>query len=164
LGRIVEIASGQTFDVFLREHIFAPLDMKDIFFFAPDDKKPRMATVYAKRDGKLTKPDNSNRMSSNTYFSGAGGLISTAGDYLPFGLMLVNGGQLNGKRLLSPRTVEMMASPHAPDSLQGRAKGEAFGLSMRLITNHVERISPLSDGSFGWSGAFGTHFWVDPKE
>ncbi len=164
LGRIVEIASGMNFDQFLKQRIFGPLEMKDIFFYAPEDKKPRQATIYQLREHKLVKPDAPARPMGETYFSGAGGLISTAGDYLPLGMMLVNGGQLNGKRLLSPRTVEMMASSHAPDSLPGRPKGEAFGLSMRLITDHAARVSALSDGSYGWSGAFGTHFWVDPKE
>ena len=164
LGRIVEIASGQTFDRFLGERIFGPLDMKDISFFPSEDKTPRLATVYEKRDGKLVTRQNPNRMSSRVYFSGAGGLMSTAGDYLSFGQMLLNGGLLNGKRLLSPRTVEMMASPHAPDTLTGRPKGESYGLSMRVMSDHVARVSPLSNGSYGWSGAFGTHFWIDPKE
>jgi len=162
LGRIVEIASGQPFDQFLRQRIFDPLEMKDIFFYNPEDKQPRQASMYQRRDGKLVKQDPS--PGSRVYFSGAGGLLATAQDYLPLGQMLVNGGQLNGKRLLSPRTVEMMSSPHAPDTLPGRPKGESFGLSVRVVNDHVARVSPLSDGSFGWSGAFGTHFWVDPKE
>lgn len=162
LGRIVEIVSGQTFDQFLRQRIFGPLEMKDIFFYAADDKAPRMATIYQRRDGKLVKQERN--QGSQVYFSGAGGLISTADDYLPLGQMLVNGGQLNGKRLLSPKTVEMMGSPYALDTLPGRQKGESFGLSVRVVNDHVARVSPLSDGSFGWSGAFGTHFWVDPKE
>jgi CubicO group peptidase (beta-lactamase class C family) len=163
LGRIVEIVSGMNFDQFLKQRLFGPLEMKDIFFYTPAEKKAREATVYQLRDHKLSKPEARPAM-GETYFSGAGGLISTAADYLPFGLMLVNGGQLNGKRLLGPRTVEMMASPHVPDTVPGRPKGEGFGLSMRVITDHVARVSHLSDGSFGWSGAFGTIFWVDPKE
>ena len=78
--------------------------------------------------------------------------------------MLVNGGQLNGKRLLSPRTVELMGSVYAPDTLPGRARGEGFGLSVRVVSDAVARNTSLSNGSFGWSGAFGTHFWVDPKQ
>jgi CubicO group peptidase (beta-lactamase class C family) len=163
LGRIVEITSGMNFDQFLKERLFGPLEMKDIFFYAPPDKKPRQATIYQLREGKLVKPEPNPGM-GETYFSGAGGLISTAGDYLPLGLMLVNGGQLNGKRILGPRTVDMMASVHVPDTLPGRPKGEGFGLSMRVITDHAARVSALSDGSYGWSGAFGTIFWVDPKE
>ena len=78
--------------------------------------------------------------------------------------MLLNGGQLNGKRLLSPRAVEMMASVMAPDTLPGRLPGEAYGLSVRVVNNPSARNTFLSQGSFGWSGAYGTHFFVDPKE
>ena len=98
------------------------------------------------------------------YFSGGGGLFTTAEDYLQFGQMLANGGRLNGKRLLSPRTVEMMRSVYAPDTLPGRSRGEGFGLSVRVINDSVAAGTALSTGCFGWSGVFGTHFWVDPKE
>jgi len=164
LGRIVEVVSGQPFDQFLRQRIFNPLEMKDIAFNATPAMEPRRATIYQKRDGKLQPPANAASPQPTPYFSGAGGLMSSTEDYLPLGQMLVNGGQLNGKRLLSPRTVEMMGSPHAPDSLPGRTPGQSFGLSVRLVSDHVKAVSPLSDGSFGWSGAQGTHFWVDPKE
>jgi CubicO group peptidase (beta-lactamase class C family) len=165
LGRIVEVVSGQTFDQFLRQRIFNPLEMKDIGFNATPAMAPRRATIYQKRDGKLQPPANAAANAQPTvYFSGAGGLMSSTEDYLPLGQMLVNGGQLNGKRLLSPRTVEMMGASHAPDSLPGRTPGQSFGLSVRVVSDHVKAVSPLSDGSFGWSGAQGTHFWVDPKE
>jgi CubicO group peptidase (beta-lactamase class C family) len=165
LGRVVEVVSGQTFDAFLRQRIFNPLEMKDIGFNATAAMAPRQATIYQKRDGKLQVSANAAANGQpNVYFSGAGGLMSSTEDYLPLGQMLVNGGQLNGKRLLSPRTVDMMASPHAPDSLPGRTPGQSFGLSVRLVSDHVKAVSALSDGSFGWSGAQGTHFWVDPKE
>jgi len=90
--------------------------------------------------------------------------MSTAEDYVQFGQMLLNEGQLNGKRLLSPRTVELMASVHAPDTLPGRQPGRSFGLSVQVINNAVAANYRVSDGSYGWDGAFGTHFWVDPKE
>jgi CubicO group peptidase (beta-lactamase class C family) len=95
---------------------------------------------------------------------GSGGLISTAEDYIPMGVMLANGGQLNGKRLLSPKTVEMMRSVHVPDTLPGRAAGEGYGLSVRVVSDHAKRGTMLSTGTFGWSGAYGTHFFVDPVE
>jgi CubicO group peptidase (beta-lactamase class C family) len=164
LARIVEIASGRPFDRFLRERIFDPLEMQDIFFDPAGDKTPRLATVYQLRDGKLARSEFANRTRNRVNYSGGGGLMCTAGDYLHFGQMLANGGQLNGKRLLSPRTVDMMASPHVPDTLPRRPKGEGFGLSMRVVTNYLERVSPLSNGSYGWGGAHGTYFWVDPKE
>ena len=103
-------------------------------------------------------------MQSKVYFMGLGGLITTAEEYAKFAQMLVSGGELNGKRLLSPRTVSYMASVHAPDTLEGRVPGEGFGLSVRVVKNAVASGARVSDGSFGWSGAYGTHFWVDQKE
>jgi CubicO group peptidase (beta-lactamase class C family) len=164
LGRIVEIASGQTFDQFLRQRIFDPLDMKDVTFHPAKDRLPRVATMYHRENNALTKVDTSARMSNATYFSGAGGLMSDAEDYLQFGQMLANGGELNGKRLLSPKTVELMSSIFAPDTLPGRPKGRAFGLSVQVIDDAVAAGTRISNGSYGWDGAFGTHFWVDPNE
>jgi CubicO group peptidase (beta-lactamase class C family) len=103
-------------------------------------------------------------MSRNVYFRGSGGLYSTAEDYLPLGIMLAGGGEMNAKRLLSRKTVEMMSAAHIPDTLQGRPAGEGYGLSVRVVTNHAARGTMLSDGTFGWTGAQGTHFFVDPKE
>jgi CubicO group peptidase (beta-lactamase class C family) len=162
LGRIVEIVSGESFDQFLRQRIFDPLGMKDIFFYADGAHASRQVTLYQRNAGSLQKQATS--PGSQVYFSGAGGLLSTAEDYLPLGQMLVNGGQLNGKRLLGPRTVEMMSSVHVPDTLPGRQHGEGFGLSVRVISDHVVRAAAVSTGSFGWDGAFGTHLWIDPKE
>jgi CubicO group peptidase (beta-lactamase class C family) len=90
--------------------------------------------------------------------------MSSAEDYLQFGQMLANRGELNGKRLLGPKTVELMSSVFVPDTLPGRAKGRGFGLSVQVITDHIAATTPISNGSFGWDGAYGTHFWVDPKE
>ena len=163
LGRIVEIVSGQSLDQFLKQRIFEPLGMKDTFFNISDAQKSRVATMYQKMGNTLQKSPNQ-PAAPTTYFSGGGGLSSTAEDYGKFAQMLVNGGQLNGKRLLSPRTVELMGSPFAPDTLPGRTRGEAWGLSVRVIVDAVARGTYLSNGSFGWQGAFGTHFWVDPKE
>ena len=137
--------------------------MKDTFFYPAESYNPRIATLYSKTDKGLVKQNNPNFM-NGAFFSGGGGIFTTAEDYLQFGLMLMNGGQLNGKRLLSPRTVELMRSPFIPDTLPGRARGESFGLSMRVVTDPIQRGVALSAGSFGWSGAYGTHFWVDPKE
>ncbi|HEY2381937.1 MAG TPA: serine hydrolase domain-containing protein [Terriglobia bacterium] len=163
LGRIVEIVSGQSLDQFLKQRIFDPLGMKDTFFNISEPQKSRVVTMYQKTAKGLEKSANQ-PAPPTTYFSGSGGLSSTADDYVKFAQMLVNGGQLNGKRLLSPRSVELMGSPFAPDTLPGRARGEAWGLSVRVITDAVARGTYLSNGSFGWQGAFGTHFWVDPKE
>ena len=159
LGRVVEVISGQTFDAFLRQRIFEPLGMKDTFFYPPDDRLPRVATIYQRTPEGLQKaPDQ--RVTPNKYFSGGGGLMSTAEDYLQFGQMLVNGGQLNGKRLLSPTTVELMSSIHVKDTFPGRPAGRSWGLSVQVISDPIAAAMRVSPGSFGWDGAFGTHFWV----
>lgn len=165
LGRIIEIASGMPLDRFFRTRIFDPLGMKDITFWPTDVQMPRVATVYSRTPAGLTKQTMPNdTMSRNVYFRGSGGLYSTAEDYLPLGIMLAGGGEMNGKRLLSRKTVEMMSAAHVPDTLQGRPAGEGYGLSVRVVTNHAARGTMLSDGTFGWTGAQGTHFFVDPKE
>jgi CubicO group peptidase (beta-lactamase class C family) len=164
LGRIVEIASGMTLDQFFRQRIFNPLGIEEASFWPAGDRWPRVASVYRRTSQGLEKSQNPNSMSSKVYFMGSGGLMTTAADYLPFGLMLANQGALNGKRLLSPKTVELMTSVHVPDTLAGRPAGESFGLSVRVVNDHAARATLLSNGSFGWSGVYGTHFFVDPKE
>jgi CubicO group peptidase (beta-lactamase class C family) len=162
---VVEVASGQKFDQFAQQRIFGPLGMKDTYFYTADQSfKPRIATRYNRSEKGLVKVNNEANFMNGAFFSGGGGLFSTAEDYWQFGQMLVNGGQLNGKRLLSPRTVELMRSMHIPDTLTGRPRGEGYGLSVRVINDAVQRGTFLSDGTFGWSGAYGTHFFVDPKE
>jgi CubicO group peptidase (beta-lactamase class C family) len=161
LGRIVEIISGQSYDQFLRQRIFVPLEMSNTTFYPGPERAARVASIYRKGANGLEKQANE---PSQVYFSGAGGLSSTIEDYEQFGQMLVNGGQLNGKRFLSPKTVDLMASVHAPDTLPGRPPGRSFGLSVQVVNNAVAANFRVSDGSYGWDGAFGTHFWVDPKE
>ncbi len=165
LGRIVEITSGVPLDQFFRTRIFDPLGMKDITFWPSDTQWKRVATVYARTPGGLTKTVQANdTLGRNVYFRGSGGLFSTGADYVPLGMMLANSGELNGKRLLSRKTVEMMSAAHVPDTLPGRPAGEGYGLSVRVVTNHAARGTMLSDGTYGWTGAQGTHFFVDPKE
>jgi len=165
LGRVIEVASGMKLDQFFRAHIFDPLGMKDITFWPTDAQMPRVATVYARGANGLTKTATPNdTMSRNVYFRGSGGLYSTAEDYIPLGMMLANGGELNGKRLLSRKAVEMMSAAHVKDTLPGRPAGEGYGLSVRVVTDHAVRGTMLSDGTFGWTGAQGTHFFVDPRE
>ena len=162
LSRIVEVASGMPIDRFVKQRILDPLEMKDTTYIPPNTS-PRLATLYSRTADGLRKSNDPGFM-NGIYFSGGGGLFSTAEDYAQFALMLVNGGQLNGKRLLSPRLVELMGSVFAPDTLPGRPRGESYGLSVRVLNDPVARNSFLSEGSFGWSGLFGTHFWVDRKE
>jgi len=168
LSRIVEIVSGQTFDEYLRTRLFEPLGMKDTFFYPPDDKRARLVTLYRKTPNGLEKVANQDGFSSKTYFSGGGGLMSTAGDYLQFAQMLLDGGELGGKRFLSPRTVELMASNHVGDMFNGKlgrpAHGMGFGLIVQVVEDNVAAGLRVANGSFGWDGAFGTQMWVQPKE
>jgi CubicO group peptidase (beta-lactamase class C family) len=168
LSRIVEIVSGVPYDEFLRTRIFEPLGMKDTFFYPPDDRRPRMVTLYGKSPKGLVKAANQDGFSLKTYCSGAGGLMSTAEDYLQFAEMLLNGGVLNGKRLLSPRTVELMASNHVGDMYNGKlgrpAHGMGYGLLVGIVEDSVAAGLRVSNGSFGWDGAYGTQTWIDPKE
>ncbi|MBI4520098.1 MAG: beta-lactamase family protein [Gemmatimonadetes bacterium] len=164
LGRIVEVVSGMPFDQFLRQRLFGPLGMTDVSFYATEALEPRLVTAYQLTPNGIRTNPNPNSMSSRVYFMGSGGLVTTAEEYLKFGQMLLNGGELNGARILSPRTVEQMASVHVSDTLPGRPVGEGYGLSVRVLNHAVANGSRLSDGAFGWSGAYGTHFWVDPKE
>lgn len=169
LARIVEIASGQTYEQFLKTRLFDPLGMKDTGFYVTEDKAARVATLYDRTPRGLEKQDTPGWLATRTLFSGGGGLWSTAEDYAQFAQMLVNGGELNGKRLLSPRTVDLMATNHVGNMFSGagagsRVQGMGFGLSMEVVLNPVDANRRTSAGSFGWDGAFGTHFWVDPKE
>ncbi len=165
LGRIIEIASETPLDQFFRKRIFDPLGMKDIGFWPSEAQWPRVASVYARTANGLTKSKMPNdTMSRNVYFRGSGGLYSTAEDYIPLGLMLANGGELNGTRVLGRKAVEMMSALHVLDTLPGRPPGEGYGLSVRVVSDHAKRGTMLSDGTYGWSGAQGTHFFVDPQE
>jgi len=162
LVRVAEVASGMPFDRFAKQRIFDPLGMKDTFFY-PADGNPRIATLYEQANGSLRKAANPGFM-NGAYFSGGGGLFSTAEDYLQFALMLLNRGQLDGKRLLGAKTVELMSSVVVPDTLPGRNPGEAFGLSVRVVSDPGARNTLVSKGTFGWSGAFNTHVFIDPVE
>ncbi len=179
LGRVVEVASGMPFQVFLRERIFKPLRMADTDFVVPETKWSRLATVYAP-DGAggirpMTDPEsfgntvmspNASYKEGKTYYSGGAGLISTARDYARFAQMLLNGGSLDGARLLSPKTIELMTASHTAD-LPGSGLiggGAQFGLGFRVVTDVGATQTLGSNGVYGWSGIYGTNFWVDPKE
>jgi CubicO group peptidase (beta-lactamase class C family) len=162
LSRVVEVASGMPIDRFVKQRIFDPLEMKDTTYVAPTGN-PRLVKLYSRAADGL-RPAQYPNFVNGIYFSGGGGLFSTPADYAQFAMMLVNGGELNGKRILSPRLVELMGSVFAPDTLPGRPRGESYGLSVRVVNDPVARNSFLTEGTFGWSGAFGTHFWVDRKE
>jgi CubicO group peptidase (beta-lactamase class C family) len=164
LAHIVEIAAGQEYSEFLAQRLFGPLGMRDVTFWPSTEQRSRLATVYQRRDGALAPNDDPDSMSGQKYHGGGGGLMATAETYAQFAMMLANGGELNGVRILSPRTVELMGSAFIPSTLPGRAPGEGYGLGVRVVTDSAARGTWLSQGSFGWSGVYGTHFWVDPKE
>ena len=166
LARIVEVVSGQNFDRFLRERIFTPLGMKDTGHRLDEARTARLATMYEAAAPGLRRrqlPDGV-AYDAPAYFGGGWGVKTTAQDYLRFAQMLLNGGELDGKRLLAPRTVELMSSVHIPDTLPGRQPGEGWGLGVRVITDLGARNTWLSNGSYGWNGAFGTRFWIDPTK
>ena len=179
LGRVVEVASGQPFQVFLRERIFKPLRMTDTDFVVPEAKWSRLATVYSpdtaggirpmadpESFGNTVMSPIASYREGKTYFSGGAGLVSTARDYARFAQMLLNGGVLDGARLLSPKTMELMTASHTadlpPSGLIGN--GAQFGLGFRVVTDVATTQTLGSNGSYGWSGIYGTNFWVDPKE
>ena len=171
VGRLVEVMSGQTLDEFLNERIFEPLEMTDTHFYLPESKLNRFATLYRPDDnGKMElaeAPTAESRFVAepHVYFSGAGGLVSTARDYFRFHQMMLNGGELEGTRILSRKTVELMTSNHTGDKgIWLTGPGYGFGLGYAIVTDLGQSGSPRSEGSYYWGGAYGTIFWVDPKE
>lgn len=172
LGVIVERASGVPLDEFLKTKIFDPLGMKDTYFFLPKEKAARLATVYTPMRGGPLKPapaggtvDGQGHYvdGPRKNFSGGAGLLSTAKDYYLFLQMMLNGGQLNGKRILSSRTVQLMTVNHLKESMNFRA-GSGFGLGFEVALDQGERGIYGSVGQYGWGGAYGSTYWVDPKE
>ncbi|MDG3003583.1 serine hydrolase domain-containing protein [Paludisphaera mucosa] len=166
LARIVEVASGKSFDVFLRERLFEPLGMHDTFFHTPADKESRLAAYHSRKGEELKKGDYSFSF-VEPYNSGAAGLVSTAADFHQFGQMLANGGELNGKWLLSPRGVAILSSNHVGEKFPGnlgRPEGMGFGFAVEVVVDPIKAATFRSVGSFGWDGAWGTQIWVDPRE
>jgi CubicO group peptidase (beta-lactamase class C family) len=168
LSRVVEVASGLTFDQFLKQRIFDPLGMKDTGFSPTGDGSSRLVTMYRRANGGLERVENQNQNVSSVYFSGAGGIMTTAADYLQFAQMLLNGGQLNGRRFLSPKTVELMTSNHTGEMVNGQfgrpARGMGFGLSVQMVLDPVAADLRVGPGTFGWAGAYGCNVNIDPKE
>lgn len=182
LGRVVEVASGMSLDEFFRNRIFGPLGMEDTDFFVPESKLDRLMACYAKNPitGEVTKSDGAGA-DSKAYktqpklLNAGGGLVSTLNDYHKFCLMLLQGGSLNGHRLLSPKTVEFMRMNHLPEGKtikemgdktfsEARMEGNGFGLGGSTIVNVAETLTPGSIGTFSWGGLANTFFWIDPEE
>ncbi|MBM4214346.1 MAG: beta-lactamase family protein [Gammaproteobacteria bacterium] len=172
LGVVIEKVSGKTLDAFLREKIFEPLAMRDTHFYLPSAKQNRLAVVYgANSSGKgLYRLPNGNGINSQgaytrkdgVAYSGGAGLLSTASDYGRFLRMLAAGGSLDGKRLLSRKSVELMINNGLGDVAY--RNGEGFGLGFSMTTDVGRRAVPSSLGEFGWGGAYHSVYWVDPHE
>jgi CubicO group peptidase (beta-lactamase class C family) len=179
LGRLVEVLAGKPFDQFLQERIFSPLEMRDTGFTVPASKKDRFAKLYSPgKDNKIQPalicgtrqecyekfPDAvPSFLEQQGMFSGGGGLVSTAYDYLRFCQMLLNQGQYEGQRLLSRKTVQLMSSDHL-GTIPGMGPGMGFGLGFAVSKAPGEAGMLGSPGEYNWGGAAGTKFWIDPQE
>lgn len=167
LARLVEVVSGQRFDEFLRERIFEPLGMDDTGFYVPESKHDRLAGSYGHTgpDRALEVGDTAGFREPPSFLSGGGGLVSTAPDYARFAQMLLNGGELDGVRILAPGTVEMMTVDHLADAGTGfLSPGWGFGLGFTVKKEPGLDGMPGSVGNYYWFGVQGTSFWIDPEE
>jgi CubicO group peptidase (beta-lactamase class C family) len=165
-GYLVERLSGQPFAEFARARIFEPLGMKDTGFFVPKEKLSRFSEVHTGAGPTLAvDPNRPDPAIVPLGPSGGGGLFSTAADYSRFCEMLLQGGQLNGVRLLAPRTVEMMRTNHVnPDPLKTMAPGTGWGMDFQIVMDAAAAGDSVSNGTFTWFGIAGTWFWIDPVD
>ena len=171
LGAVIEKASGMDLNSFLKQEIFEPLGMVDTHFYLPEEKHGRLATVYRPKvgGGIEARPETNGMRSQGMYdsgprvsFSGGAGLLSTANDYAKFLQMTLNGGEFDGERILSRKTIELMTSNHLGD-IPFRS-GTGFGLGFSVVTDLGARGSLGSVGEYGWGGAYHSTYWVDPQE
>ena len=171
-GYLVEVLSGQPFDEFLQERIFDPLGMTDTGFHVPPEKADRFSVVYGYgEDGSLVPgegfgggdPADSPYLKPTTFFSGGGGLVASTMDYMRFCQMVLNGGELEGVRILSPLTIDLMHRNQLPRELGEMSPGTGFGLDFAVIDDPVA-ADGISKGEYYWGGAAGTWFWIDPIE
>ena len=176
LGYLIEVISGMPLDKYLQQKIFEPLGMKDTYFFIPKEKQSRLVPLYTQGNNKIRIQDSLIRLNgtfhrdfpitaNGTYLSGGAGLSSTAYDYALFGQMLLNGGNLGGKRILSPASIQLMTSNQIGELLMwGDAnKARRFGLGFGILTEYGERTNMIPEGAYGWDGMFSSHYWTDPK-
>jgi CubicO group peptidase (beta-lactamase class C family) len=173
LGYLVEVLSGQSLQEFIRTRICEPLGMEDTWFYLPEDKHDRLMNLYrddpsGKGIRKITEPFADYPKSGGLYYSGGGGLSSTALDYAIFQQMLLNGGEYNGIRLLGRKTIDMMRSNQIGDQGSGSlfipGHPDKRGLGFEVISLPGSVTVPMSENSFGWGGAFGSLYWMDPAE
>jgi CubicO group peptidase (beta-lactamase class C family) len=176
-GRLIEVMSGQSLDDYLRDQVLDPLGMRDTAFYAPESELDRCSPLYTRGNtGGLHRMAGPESMVRPVKFlGGGGGLVGTGPDYLRFCHMLLNGGELDGIRLLSPRTVRYMARNHLPDGKllnevgqstfsEAAMAGTGFGLGFATIEDAAALQNMASEGEFSWGGAASTAFWVDPVE
>jgi CubicO group peptidase (beta-lactamase class C family) len=179
-ARLVEVISGQPFDEYLQATIFDPLGMPDTGFFVPEDKADRLAALYTRDADKqlqlLDEPTTSRSRRKPSLLLGGGGLLGTTADYQRFANMLVNGGELDGVRILSRKTVELMSTNHLPGGADMAAfalpggygevgfTGMGFGLTVAVNQGPAQSGAAGSTGEFMWGGAASTIFWIDPAE
>lgn len=171
LGYLVEVVSGMNLDQFFRQRIFVPLGMNDTYFYLPAAKQNRLVNLYREENKKLVSAGSEIIQNGKfivdypkmpgTYYSGGAGLSSTTTDYAIFLQMLLNGGEYNGRRLLSPHTVRMMTMNQIGDISRGPNK---FGLGFGITTERGSSVLPTPQDVFEWGGAFATTYWADPKE
>jgi CubicO group peptidase (beta-lactamase class C family) len=173
LGRVIEVVNGENLDVFLKKTFFEPLDMPDTAFSVPPEKLDRFAANYSRSSGGLKvidSPAKSKYAEKVTFFSGGGGLVSTARDYLRFLTMIQNGGELDGHRILRPETVALMKTNQLPkeafpihfDKTPRLGTGFGYGFSVRTENTSWDPAGRL--GEYGWGGAASTHYWVSPAD
>ena len=166
LGRLVEVISGQPLDKFVEERITKPLGMRDTHFFLPPEKAARLANVYGLENGKLVLKEAAATSDfihgPRKCFSGGAGLVSTTNDYARFMQMLLNDGELDGVRLLAPKTVALMRANHTTDKYLG--EGDGFGLGFWVSTDQGKIGEIGSEGAYGWGSAYFPQYVIDPKE
>ena len=168
LARVIEMTSGQTYDRYLKQHIFDPVGMVDTTHNLTPEQEARFVRRYVVQNGAWVTPPNGNAPPRRTpYFAGAYGLMSTARDYLLFETMLLNKGTIHGRRVLRPESVELMRTNMVGNLYRGTtggATGTGFGVLVRVVLDAPNSGSFRSNGAFGWGGAYGTVSWTDPAE
>lgn len=173
LGAVLEVASDMALDEFLEDRIFEPLQMTDTHFYLPEEKRGRLSTVYAGVEGGGIEPAEDPGLATGQgafvdgprkSFSGGAGLLSTANDYARFLQMLLNGGELEGARVLSPTTVRLILSDHLTDVESPWNQAAGFGLGFYVVKDVGAWARPSSVGEFGWGGAYHSTYWADPSE
>jgi CubicO group peptidase (beta-lactamase class C family) len=169
LGAVLEVAAGMPLDELLSDRIFGPLGMNDTHFYLPRGKRDRLATVYGIFERELLRAPEEGGAGQGAFvdgpresFSGGAGLLSTATDYGRFLQMILNGGTLDGVRVLSPKTVELMGVSHLGDV--SFRPGEGFGLGFSVLEDVGTRGTPGSVGELAWGGAYHSTYWIDPQE